>query len=308
MLLLVNFKQKVPIRDLFDIYLGEISGKYTPANLDGKYRIITSKDIPALPYTAFNFANLGRINVSDEKIVNVLNHHDYLIKLQGCIEGFSLSFSKNEFEKLVGGSVLVSDSFLILRPKETWKTLFGNNINYFHYLLDNLVLKIKESLRDGTGSLSAESIGLSKVFINLEHSEELKDDLGTISDLYTDLGKHAAKMSSISAEMISLLKVDSSSDIDLIDVDPNLIHKPEIASSEVKGYKKYWIIDNNMQKSLKDWARENKDKFDSRKYNFDQKILPTTQEIERVIRKLNFKSSESNKGSVVNVIYRLENK
>ena len=290
--LLQNFKQKVPIKDLFDIYVGESIGKYTAAHSDGNFRIIAPNDVPALAYTSFNFATLDRVHVSDENKVVAVEPDDYLIKIQGCVEGYSLLFSRYGYSNY-RPRVLVGDSFLVLRLKEFWRSFAGNNINYFHYLLDNLVLKIKKSLPSGSVNISAETIGLSKIYINLSRSETLEADLEAINRMYAERGQYAAKIAKISDDMLSLIKANSSFDSELIELDANTIKKTEVIAPEVRGNKKYWIIDNNVRKSLKDWARENKHRFDSPKYNFDKKILPTTQEIERVLRKLNFKRYES---------------
>ncbi len=301
--MLNNLKQKVPIRDLFDIYLGETAKKMQLANSNSNVRIITLADVPTFQYSFIDIESLSYAEVANPQGLTRLTNDDYIIKFQNGIQGYSLAFSSNALKMISDDIVIADDSFLILRPKTVWKTLLNNHIFYFHYLLDNLTKKIRE--KSNTYRSAAESNYLNDVFINLEFSENFEEDIIKITASYLGLLNRAKELKKMQQEFdllcgnlfgknlveINEIKIATQK---MVPTSPNELDT--FKTKKESRYKKYQLTLKNGQKiSLKNWARQNKHHFDPKRYDFkssDSFHTPTTQEIERVLIALGYTKDE----------------
>ena len=304
MLLLSNtINASVPMRDLFDLYKGE-KIKSGPSN-QTNIRVIGVDDTPDLPYATFRLSNLPHKEVLNPESIHILCTDDYLVKFGCGLRGFSLAFSQQQFGDLPNDVVVADSSFLVLRPKAIWKSILTKDIYYFHYLLDMAIEGLRERRASINTNVADQSI-FDDVFIRPEFITNSENAINGIHTFYEKMNDCARTMEEVKHQfnlamrgnfVTDLLEIKTNSN-DLVQ-NPMSMHTPIVEQDRRNDtYRRYRVILNvngqTRMQSLKDWARANKGEFGIGKYVWegDNKRLPTTHEIERVMKRLNFRREE----------------
>jgi hypothetical protein len=284
----------IPIGDLFE-KIEEKKDSELSEMQDLRFPLVFLKDLPYVPYASIKMEALPKVEFSGRNEYYV-GQDAYIISGSEILKGYSMLFSSEEFLKAGTSFVIIKGPCIALKPKAIWKLILGEGINYLYFLLDSVLLK----LRDRNYNIHSEGI-THKILgakVTFEYGSDFQDKIAAISARYLGLGQLAKLLAAEidAVDMFSGQKINQIVSIDELKTGNSKLQGFEMSSLRQK-YKQHTVsqvdkFGNVSKMSVKTWARQNKSYFPNHTaWEGDQKKLPSTDDIGKVLENLGYSRS-----------------
>lgn len=182
------------LSELFEIKLGVaiVSKKESVKEVgELRYKVIYVSDLKS-EYKTLDFNTLTPYATDKQiKPTKLLSHNDYVMSCKGEVKGLSLNSVKDIFpisDESGYAGILVSNHFIILRPRQTTLNIF-NNITFLHNILDLLLPQINEYVKQKIDGKKLPFITISELerfSIQLPGGNGLQEKTEAFDNIYTE--------------------------------------------------------------------------------------------------------------------------